>query len=193
MRVKRIGSAGICLVVTLLLAGCFGGKSITLTQRMVTEEEQRLIHSAGGMDALHFTSKDTLSTGKSIQFSVEHYEKGEYIGTLAENPWNGTEEQQSPLIGFGVEQTEEQTLERILFSSPSGRLEPELEGMPGGSTLMPAFENELILKQGEVVYLAYYIVSASGRVQTFNMNDENTLQQLQAYDRCLLLKAEWIE
>ncbi|REB07830.1 hypothetical protein DVB69_07510 [Sporosarcina sp. BI001-red] len=190
---KRIGVAIILLVATLLLSGCFGGKSITLTQRLLTDDEQRLIYSAGGMDALHFTSKDTLAEGKSIQFTIEQYEHGEYVGTLAEIPWNGSSDQQAPLIGFGVEQTEEQAIEQILFSSPGGRLQPELEGIPGGSTLMPAFESELTLKQGEVAYLAYYIVSASGRVQTFNMSDEKSLEQLQAYDRCLLLKAEWTE
>lgn len=190
---KRCCVAGVWLFATLLLAGCFGGKSITLTQRTLTEDEQRLIYSAGGMDALHFTSKDTLADGKSIQLTIEQYEHGEYVGTLAEIPWNGSAEQQVPLIGFGVQQTDENTIERILFSSPGGRLLPELEGMPGGSTLMPAFESELTLKQGEVAYLAYYIVSASGRVQTFNMDDENALKQLQAYDRCLLLKAEWKE
>ncbi|WP_191688612.1 hypothetical protein [Sporosarcina gallistercoris] len=190
---KRIGAAGIWLVAALLLAGCFGGKSITLTQRVLTEDEQQLIYSAGGMEAMHFTSKDTLPEGKSIQFTIEQYEHGEYVGTLAEIPWNGSAEQQAPLIAFGVEQTDENTIERILFSSPDGRLLPELEAMPGGSTLMPAFESELTLKQGEVSYLAYYIVSASGRVQTFNMSDDKALEQLQAYDRCLLLKVEWKE
>lgn len=190
---KRIGAAGIWLVAALLLAGCFGGKSITLTQRVLTEDEQQLIYSAGGVEAMHFTSKDTLPEGKSIQFTIEQYEQGEYVGTLAEIPWNGSAEQQVPHIAFGVEQTDENTIERILFSSPDGRLLPELEVMPGGSTLMPTFESELTLKQGEVSYLAYYIVSASGRVQTFNMSDDKALEQLQAYDRCLLLKAEWKE
>lgn len=190
---KRIGAAGIWLVAALLLAGCFGGKSITLTQRVLTKDEQQLIYSAGGVEAMHFTSKDTLPEGKSIQFTIEQYEQGEYVGTLAEIPWNGSAEQQVPHIAFGVEQTDENTIERILFSSPDGRLLPELEVMPGGSTLMPTFESELTLKQGEVCYLAYYIVSASGRVQTFNMSDDKALEQLQAYDRCLLLKAEWKE
>ncbi|WP_432353312.1 hypothetical protein [Sporosarcina sp. A2] len=190
---KRLGVAGLWLIATLLLAGCIGGKSITLTQRILTDDERQLIYSAGGMEALHFTSKDTLPAGKSIQFSIEQYEQGEYVGTLAEIVWNGSGEQQVPYIGFGVEQTEDHTLERILFSSPGERLQPELEGMPGGSTLMPAFEKELTLKKGEISYLAYYIVSLSGRVQTFSMSDENALQQLQTYDRCLLLKAEWIE
>lgn len=188
-----MGAAGIWLVAALLLAGCFGGKSITLTQRVLTEDEQQLIYSAGGMEALHFTSKDTLPEGKSIQFTIEHYEQGEFVGTLAEIPWNGSAEQLAPIITFGVEQTEENTIERILFSSPGGRLLPELEGMPGGSTVMPTFESELTLKQGEGSYIAYYIVSASGRVQSFNMKDEKALEQLQAYDRCLLLKAEWKE
>ena len=181
------------LVVTSLLAGCFGGKSITWTQRVITEEEQQLIYSAGGTDALHFTSSDTLKLGSTIQFSIEQFEQGKSVGTLADMTWKGTGEEIAPLIGFGVQTGEESSTDRVLFSGPDERIQPELEAMPGGSTLLPAFEGEFKLTQGETAILAYYIVSTSGRVQAVHGIDEEGLAHLQSYDRCLLLKAQWIE
>ena len=186
--------ASICLFLILLfLTGCIGGKSVTLTQRVITEDEQRLIYSAGGVEALHFTSKDSLPKGSTIQFSIEQFEQGQAVGTLAETSWIGETEGLNPLIGFGVQTTEESPQDRVLFSGPSERLQPELEAMPGGSTLLPGFEEELKLKQGETAILAYYIVSTSGRVQVIQAMDEEGLAQLQSYDRCLLLKAQWID
>ncbi len=190
---KRIGVSGILILVALLLSGCLGGKSITLTQRILTEDERQLIYSAGGVDALHFSSKDPLSAGKTIQLSVEQFEQGEFIGTLAEMPWNGSAEGTHAHIAFGVQPTEGESADRILFSGPGEMLQPELEAVPGGSTLLPGFEGELKLKQGKAVYLAYYIVSASGRVQALPVNEEEQLEHLKEYDRCLLLKAEWVQ
>lgn len=190
---KRISAVALLLAMVLVLTGCFGGKSITLTQRIVTEEEQQLIYSAGGTEALHFTSEDSLPPGKAINLSIEHYEQGQLTGTLAEMTWKGTEEKELPLIGFGVQTSNEDPQDRVLFSGPEGRLQPELEAMPGGSTLLPGFEGELKLKQGESAYLAYYIVSATGRVQAHKLTDEEELARLQSYDRCLLMKAEWVE
>ncbi|MDW0110089.1 hypothetical protein [Sporosarcina aquimarina] len=190
---KRIGISGIVMTVALLLTGCLGGKSVTLTQRVLTEDERQLIYSAGGIEALHFTSEDTLSAGKTIQFSVEQFEQGEFVGTLAEMPWNGSSDGVPAHIAFGVQSTEEQAIDRILFSGPGELLRPELEMIPGGSTLLPGFEGELKLKQGESVYLAYYIVSSSGRVQALPVSEEEQLTHLKEYDRCLLLKAEWVQ
>lgn len=193
MRVKRIGVSGILMLVALLLSGCLGGKSITLTQRVLTEDERQLIYSAGGIDALHFTTEDSLPDGGTIQFSIEQFEHGEFVGTLAELPWNGSAEGTQAHIAFGVQPTEGEPTDRILFSGPGEMLQPELEAVPGGSTLLPGFEGELKLKRGKAAYLAYYIVSASGRVQALPVNEDEQLAHLKEYDRCLLLKAEWVQ
>ena len=192
MQLKRIGSMIGCLVVAFLLSGCFGGKSITFTERVLTADEQKLVYSAGGLEALHFTVQESLPAGHAIQFSIEQFESGQLVGTLGEMTWKDSTEEE-PLFGFGLQPADEGVQDHVLFSGLNERMQPELEAMPGGSALLPAFEEELTLKQGESAYLAYYIVSQSGRVEPLRVQGPDAIEQLQAYDRCLLLKVKWAE
>ncbi|WJY27105.1 MULTISPECIES: hypothetical protein [Sporosarcina] len=188
---KRIMAGTVLLLLCgSLLAGCFGTKSVTFTHRPLTEDEQQLIYAAGGVDALHFTSEKGLPAGETIQLSLEQFEQGNFVATLGETAWIGGDDRPAH-IGFGVQPADDHTPERLLFSGTEERLMPELEAMPGGSALAPAFEKELVLKKGEAAVLAYYIVSASGRVETVYPSDEDMLARLQENDRCLLVKAEW--
>lgn len=193
MPVKRILTGTVLLLLCSgLLAGCFGRQSVTFAHRPLTEDEQQLIYTAGGVDALHFISEKGLPAGETVQLSLEQFEQGNFTATLAETAWSGGDGLPAHLA-FGVQPAEEHAPERLLFSGPAERMMPELEALPGGSALAPAFEKELVLKKGESAVLAYYIVSASGRVETFYPSDEGMLARLQAHDRCLLLKAEWPE
>ncbi|MFS0577386.1 hypothetical protein AB1K83_17365 [Sporosarcina sp. 179-K 3D1 HS] len=179
---------GLVLCV-FLLAAC-STKELSISTRTLTEDERILVKNSGGADMEYFVIKGTMPEGHTLGISIEVYEKGELI---SENePGLFKEDLGDRNIGFGVQPGWEDQFDELIFGSPGGLLRLNLEPIGGASSHNSFIDEKVALQPGEPpVYLAYWIASEDGRIRGFGHSlTEDDLEELKAYDRAILLKAE---
>lgn len=181
-------AVGLALII-LLLAACSSSKELSISTRILTEDEQILVKNSGGADMEYFVINGNLPEGHTLGISLEVYEKGKLIsenepGLLKEDLGNRN-------ISFGVRQGWGDQNDELIFGSASGLLGYQLEQLKGASSSGVLIDKKIVLQPDESVYLAYWIASEDMTIRGFgNPIDEEQLAELKAYDRAILLKAE---
>lgn len=190
-RMKRILGG---IILAIVLTGCsIVDKKVTVQPYELKEKEEQLV-SHTHVDFIEYFTLNGKPDGLDIKYSVEVYEKGEFVDELFQSQGLVEENYEDELFSFGLSNKE---LIELFMSTGGGAMSTEYDGVEDddqfGSTSGILINGKIELVKDEPIYLAAWATTNGSDISSIQSEQGELPENLDRYDRVFLFKIELLD